>query len=382
MKIKNKELPRNVILLGIVSFLTDVSTEMILPVLPLFFVSIGVEKAIIGLIEGVAESTASLLKVFSGYYSDKIGKRKIFITSGYGLSTISKLLFAFVTTWQQALVVRFTERVGKGIRTSPRDAIIADSVKEETRGKWFGFHRAMDTTGAIIGSLIAFLIISYISYRKLFIISFIPALVAVILTLFVKEKEKVKKTERKKFEISLASFDRRFKKFLLIAGLFALANFSYAFFILRASDLGASSRETIFYYVLFNVVYALLAMPFGQLSDKYPRKYVISAGYFIFGITCLGFAFATSKLHALLFFIFYGIFSALIEGNQRAFVADLVSERVRGTAYGMFNTIVGIATLPASILAGALWQYVGVKATFLYGFVLAFLSGMLLLSLK
>ena len=192
MKIKNKELPRNVILLGMVSFLTDVSTEMILPVLPLFFVSIGVEKAIIGLIEGVAESTASLLKVFSGYYSDKIGKRKIFITSGYGLSTISKLLFAFVTTWQQALVVRFTERVGKGIRTSPRDAIIADSVKEETRGKWFGFHRAMDTTGAIIGSLIAFLIISYISYRKLFIISFIPALVAVILTLFVKEKYKVK----------------------------------------------------------------------------------------------------------------------------------------------------------------------------------------------
>lgn len=370
-------LSRNVLIFGFVSLLTDASTEMILPILPLFLVSIGAEKAAIGLIEGVAESTSSLLKVFSGWYSDKLERRKGLVASGYGLSTVTKVFFALVRTWPQALAVRFVERVGKGIRTSPRDAIIADSTDPRLMGKAFGFHRAMDTSGAILGSLLAFLLVASFTYREIFLISVIPGAIAVVLILLIREGKRAVPKARS-LSLSLANLSREFRLFLAIATIFAVANFSYAFLILRAQDLGVAARETTLYYLLFNVVYAALAMPFGWLSDKMPKRHVIAAGYGVYGLLALGFAMATAPHHALVLFLGYGLFMALIEGTQRAYIPRLVPEEARGTAYGVFHTAIGLAALPASLIAGMLWQTFGAKAPFLFASVLAILAAFLM----
>ncbi len=369
-------LPLNVVLLGLVSFFTDMSSEIILPLLPLFLLSMGASVSAIGLIEGIAESSASLLKVYSGWYSDKIGKRKVFVSSGYALSAVAKLFFALAIVWHHVLAIRFVERIGKGLRTSPRDALIADSTDAKSYGKAFGFHRAMDTSGAIFGVLLALVLVSYFTYRQIFIIAFIPAAIYVIFVLKVKEKRKMVRSVSQ--TLGIKNLDRRYKLFLVAATIFALANFSYVFLILMAKDIGISDRGVISLYLLFNIVYTFLAMPAGVISDKIPRKQVIVAGYMIFGAMCAGFVFASTPLHMVVLFGIYGVYYAIIEGVQKAYIADLVDADARGTAYGAFHTVVGLAAFPASLIAGLLWQYIGPFATFAYGALLALLAASIL----
>lgn len=370
-----------VLVLGAASFLADVTSEMIFAVLPFFYLGLGIAPAAVGFIEGIAESTASLLKVYSGRYSDRIGRRKVFITSGYGLSAISKIFFALATTWPHVLFIRFFDRVGKGLRTSPRDALIADSTDAEFYGKSFGFHRAMDTSGAVLGIAVAFSLVAYFSYRQIFLVAAIPAFLSVLLIIFfVREIRKEPKAIS--FRLTFKALSKEFKIFLIIATIFGLANFSYVFLMWKAKEIGIPEQRIILLYLLFNVIYAISAMPAGMLSDRLPRKHVIALGYALFGLTCVGFMLSKTMLQILLFFALYGIYYAFMEGIQKAYVADLVPAEARGTAFGVFHTILGIAALPASLIAGALWQYLGASATFLYGAALAFLAAVLLIFLQ
>lgn len=368
----------NVIVLGIASLLTDISSEMIFPLFPIFTVQVlGAAPAAFGLIEGLAESAASLLKVFSGWWSDRIGRRKPLIVGGYYLSTIAKPFLAIASHWGHAFGARFTDRVGKGIRTSPRDALIADSCAPEVRGKAFGLHRALDTVGAILGPLFAFLLLLFFGVRDIFLLASIPAVLAVVvIVLFVREARK--RPTKLSFMAGLGSLPSGFRRYLAVVTLFSVANMSYGFFILRAVDIGLGAGQVILLYMLFNITYALVALPAGVLSDRVGRRPVIYAGYSVFGVTALGFALATSLWQVLLLFVLYGVFMGMANGVQRAYVADLVAPRLRGTAMGAFHTATGLALLPASLIAGLLWQAVGLWATFTFAAVLSFTAALLM----
>jgi len=369
----------NIIVLGVASMLTDISTEMIFPLFPLFTVEVlGASAAAIGLIEGIAESTASLLKVASGWWSDKIRRRKPIIIAGYGLSTVVKPALAVAASWPHALAVRFADRVGKGVRTSPRDALIADSTRKKVRGKAFGLHRALDTVGAVVGPAIAFLLLPILGYRGVFLIAAIPAIISVlVLVLFVKEVKKGRKISRP--IIRGVSFSPEFKLYLGIAAIFAIGNFSWAFFILAAKSLGIAAEYTILLYMLYNLIYALTSLPAGLLSDRVGRRPVIAFGYAIFGVTCVGFALIGSAWLAIFLFALYGLFKGITDGVQKAYVSDLVAPQVRGTAMGAFDTAVGLAAFPASFVVGIIWYSVGAWAAFTYGAVLSFAAAVLLI---
>lgn len=385
------KIKKNVIALGITSFFTDVSSEMIMALLPLFLVAIGAGKGLVGLIEGIAEATASILKTFSGWISDRLGKRKILVVIGYTLSTVTKPFVAVATSWVHVLFVRFIDRVGKGIRTSPRDALIADSTEISERGRSFGFHRAMDTAGAVVGTLLASLFLFVFTrffhleimfqYRTIFWIAIIPGIISVlILILYVKEP---KFMERKQEFLSLkAALPGKFLAFLWIVAIFTLAYFSYALFILRASDLGVIIPLIPIIYLVYNLVYAGFAMPVGQLADRFGKKRMLSIGYLLFGLTCLGFAFASNSFHAWMLFVLLGLAVAIIETIPRAMVPDMVSPEVKAVAYGFYHTVVGLVALPASAIAGLLWDIFG-KVTgpviaFSYGAILAVVAAVLL----
>ncbi|MCL5985652.1 MAG: MFS transporter [Actinobacteria bacterium] len=376
---------QNVFVLGIVSFLQDVSSDSIYPILPIFLsVILGVSKSFIGLIEGIAESTASILKVFSGWLSDRTKKRKAIVVGGYSLSTFGKPLLALTTAGWQVLLIRFLDRLGKGIRTSPRDALIADSCSDDRRGTAFGLHRAMDTAGAIVGPLLAFWLLSILkdNYRQLFLLASIPAILAVIvLIIFVRErKPECPSTETP--DLSLKSLDRRFKLFVLIAMLFALGNSSDAFLLLRAQSLGIATALIPLTWLVFNVTSTLMSIPGGRLSDRIGRKRVITIGFFIYALAYFGFAFAAKRWHAWALFAFYGFYYGINEGVMKAMVADIVPSEKRGTAYGIFNTAIGITALPASLILGLLWQFAGPKLAFSFGATLALVASILLFFLK
>jgi MFS family permease len=369
------------VVLGIVSLLTDISTEMMLPLFPIFTVQVlGATPAVLGLIEGLAESAASLLKVFSGWWSDRIGRRKPLVVGGYWLSTIAKPFLALASTWTHALGVRFTDRVGKGIRTSPRDALLADSCAPSVRGKAFGLHRALDTVGAILGPTFAFLLLLFLGFRDVFLLASIPAMLSVIVLIFFVREVKKKRTPKLSFRVGLGSLSPGFRRYLTVVTLFSLANLSWAFLILRASELGLGIGQAVLLYMLFNVVYALVSLPAGVLSDRVGRRPVIASGYCIFGFTSVGFALVTSAWLALPLFVLYGVFMGFVEGVQRAHVADLVAPRFRGTAMGAFHTTTGLAMLPASVIAGVLWQVVGSWAAFAFAAVLSFVAALLMVT--
>jgi MFS family permease len=372
---------KNIFFLGLVSFLTDVSSDMVYPLIPVFLTEVlHSSKVFVGLIEGVAESTASLFKIFSGWFSDKIGKRKPIVILGYSLSSISKPLLALVTSGWQVLFIRFGDRVGKGVRTSPRDALIAESSAENRRGASFGLHRAMDSAGAIIGPLLAFLLLPLLNknYRHLFLLASIPAFFSVlVLFLWVKEIKIRKKesviSERKKG----ISFDSKFKIFILVVAIFTLGNSSDAFLFLRAKSLGVNLIFIPLLWGFFNLVYTLSSIPAGILSDRIGRKKVILLGFTVYGLAYLGFAFATQALHIWVLFALYGIYYGISDGALRAFVADLVKEEdKRGTAYGFYHGAVGLCALPASLILGFLWQGFGAAVAFSFGAILAILAGM------
>lgn len=397
MKQQNKfrQLHPNIWIVTATSFLTDISSEMIVYLIPLFLSNVlGVKMAFIGLIDGVAETTASLLKVYSGALSDKLGQRKWLTVFGYGISTIAKPFLYFANTWGWVLGVRFADRVGKGIRTAPRDALVAASTDENTRGFAFGLHRAGDTAGAFLGIAIAALIvwltqkgalqITRVTFQTAVLASILPALLAVIV-LGVGAREvrgAGKRSEMKR--LSFKEVDPRFKIFLFITVLFTLGNSSDSFIILRAQDRGLNVLQTLLMLMTFTAIYTILSGPFGALSDKVGRRKLMIGGWLAYGLVYLGFALANSALQIWVLFGLYGIYYAATEGVAKAFVADLVPEAQRGTAYGLFNAAIGITALPASFLAGLLWQGLGQwagfgpSAPFFFGSALALIASILL----
>jgi len=354
---------------------------MMLPLFPIFVVKVlGAAPAVLGLIEGTAESAASLLKVFSGWWSDRIGRRKPLIVGGYWLSTVAKPFLSLASTWTHALGVRFTDRVGKGIRTSPRDALLADSCEPSVRGKAFGLHRALDTVGAILGPTFAFLLLLSLGFRDIFLLASIPAVLSVIILVLLVREVGGKRAPELSFKAGLRSLSSGFRRYLAVVTLFSLANLSWAFLILRASELGVRVEHAVLLYMFFNVVYASFSLPAGVLSDRVGRRPVIALGYCIFGFTSVGFASATSAWQVLPLFALYGVFMGFVEGVQRAYVADLVVPQLRGTAMGAFHTATGLALLPASVIAGVLWEVIGSWAAFAFAAVLSFVAALLMVA--
>ena len=378
----------NVFFLGIVSLLTDISSEMIFTLVPLFLFNVlRAGTPVIGLVGGLSESADAIFRIFSGWLSDRVGRRKPLAVAGYSISTLAKPFMYLVSSWSGVLAVRFGDRLGKGIRTSPRDALVADSVSAKERGKGFGLHRAMDTFGAVLGLAIAALIVYLAqgggleldlkSYQWLVLVGVVPAVLAVVvLLLFVRERKKPASAgtgSRLSFK-QLGSFDGRFKLFLVVMAVFTLGNSSDFFVILRAQDLGSSVVYVVLMLVVFNIAYAVTALPAGVLSDRLGRRRVIIMGWFIYALVYLGFALASERWQVWLLFAGYGLYYGIVEGAARAFVADLVPEEKRGTAYGLYHGVVGVALLPASLIAGWLWQAVSPAAPFYFGAGLAFIA--------
>lgn len=393
-----RRLPRNVWVVSATSLLNDISSEMVLNLIPFFLANVlGVRTGVIGLIEGIAETTASLLKVVFGALSDRLGKRKLLTVIGYALSAFTKPFLYFATTWEGVLGVRVADRIGKGIRTAPRDALIADSVQPDQRGISFGLHRAADTLGAFIGLGIAALIIwltqsqalllSPATFRTVVLYSIVPGVLAVIvLAVGAVEVTGIGKGSGVK-RLSFRETDVRFRYFLLVVVLFTLGNSSDAFVLLRGQERGLNMLQVMGMALTFNAVYTIFAGPFGALSDRIGRRKLIIGGWIAYGLVYLGLAFARAGWQVWVMYTLYGLYYAATEGAARALVADLVPESTRGTAYGLFNAAVGIAALPASVIAGVLWQGVGAwpgfgpSAPFVFGAAMALLAGVLFIRL-
>ena len=372
---------KNVFVAGLVSFFMDVSSEMIYPLVPLFLSNVlGVNKSVIGLIEGIAESTASLLKVFSGWFSDRIGNRKWLMAAGYGISTLSRPIVALAAGWQHVMGSRFMDRFGKGVRTAPRDAIIVESAEKTHLGRAFGFHRSLDTMGAVVGPALAFFFLGIFSnnYRTVFWLSMIPGAIAVLLIIFfISEKKKVSIAHAERPKLMFKHFDWRFKFFVSVATIFAIGNSSDVFLILRAQQIGIPTVMIPVVYLLFNLIYSLSAIPAGIVADRFGRKRVILLGFILFAILYYGFAIAKDTTAIWALFAFYGLFMGLTEGIQKAFLATIIPSDFKATAFGVYNTAVGLAMFPASLIGGWLWDHVSPSATFYYGAITAALSAAL-----
>jgi MFS family permease len=374
---KYRGLPKNVLALSFVSFLNDTSGEIVYPLLPVFlFLTLGASPFYIGLIEGFAESFASILKLFAGYLSDKFGNRKLPVFLGYSLAAVARPLLAFVTTWQQVLFVRLSDRVGKGIRGAPRDALIAAGVPPHRRGFAFGFNRAADHLGAVVGPVIAFVILTYLAadptqptsdeYRQLFLFASIPVVIGLfVIGFFVREEPRPANFENEMpVKISLREFDSDLKRFLGVIVLFTISNSTDAFLLLRAEQAGiAPAMLPILWMVLhFSKVFSSLIA--GELSDRIGRKGLIIGGWIVYAFVYAGFAFVSGPWQAWVLFVIYGLYFGMTEGNEKAFVADMVAPEKRGTAYGLYNLAFGITVFPASLLFGLVWNQFGAPSAF------------------
>ena len=391
---KIRDLPRNVWAVSLTSFFMDISSEMVINILPLFMFNVlGIRTNLIGIIEGIAEATASILKVFSGWLSDKLKGRKWIAVAGYAISAVSKPFFYIANSWGMVAGIRWADRVGKGVRTAPRDALVADSIQPEQRGMAFGFHRAADTGGAVIGLLIAALAVWLAqstsielgenTFRTVVLISLVPAVLAV-LSLAIGSRDIRKRQDASAPKITFKGLGKPFLIFLLIVGLFDLGNSSDAFLVLRAQERGLSVLGILVMLGVFNLVYALVSTPAGALSDRIGRRKLIIGGWVVYGLIYLGFALAGRPWHIWVLYIVYGLYYGLAFGTAKAMVADLVAPELRGTAYGTYNAVLGIIDFPASLIAGLLWQGAGSwqgfgpSAPFLFGSILAFLAAILM----
>ncbi len=371
---------RNPFFIGLTSFFTDTSIKMIYSVMPLFLLSIGASKTTIALIEGIAESTASLLKALSGYWSDRIGKNKPFMVFGYGITALVTPFYAFAISPLQILLFRFAERVGKGLRTAPRDSLISSSVRENDAGKTFGFQKAMDNSGAILGPLTAFvlLIIFPLDYKLIFLVATIPAVLGT-LTIIVFIKEAKNSEIRKSNKFSIKSLPPKFYFFLAIIFVFTLGNSADALLLVKTSETGIDKMYIPFVYMIFNSVSVLLAVPIGKLSDRIGREKLIVAGFIVYALVYFSFGrFSDIKIYVVLF-MFYGLYSALTDGSQKSLISDIVSKDLKGTGFGLYHAVLGITLLPASIIAGLLYDKVNSSAPFYFGSVMALLATILMI---
>lgn len=416
-------LPRNVLVISLVSFLNDASSEIIYPLLPVFLsVTLGASPAIIGLIEGGAESISSFLKLFAGYFSDRSGRRKAPVVFGYALASLARPLLGFATSWPQVFAVRFADRVGKGVRSAPRDAMIADSAAPNERGLAFGFHRAMDHLGAVVGPLLGFALLVLVAgnrnaptpgeYRLIFFAASVPALAAVLVAAFALRETRrgsgaavrASSVERESTDgrerggdstratadvaaappatplprFSLRGFDGNFKRFLVILALFTLSNSSDAFLLLRAREVGISTATIPLLWAALHVSKVLSSLVGGDLSDRLGRKALIVTGWLFYAAVYLGFAFVSTVGGAWTLFLIYGIYFGLVEGAEKALVADLVPGDKRGTAYGLYNLAFSITVWPASLLMGALWSWRGASVAFIASAGIGTLAALLL----
>ncbi|HYE14151.1 MAG TPA: MFS transporter [Pyrinomonadaceae bacterium] len=386
-------LPRNVVAISLVSLLNDASSEIIYPFLPLFLAAtLGATPFAIGLIEGGAESVSSLLKLLSGYFSDRRGRRKGLVVFGYGLASLMRPLLAFATSWPQVLFIRLTDRVGKGLRSAPRDAMIADSARAEERGLAFGFHRAMDHTGAVVGPVIGYAILSLVAanaaaptaadYKTMFLIASVPALAAVLVAVFfVRETARARGTgaaAEPPPRLSLRGFDGNFKRFLVILALFTLSNSSDSFLLLRAREAGVSAAAIPLLWAALHVSKVCSSLVGGDLSDRLGRRTLIVSGWLLYAAVYARFAYVSSAVEVWALFLVYGVYFGLVEGTEKALVADLVRPEQRGTAYGLYNLAFGVTVLPASLLMGGLWQWKGAATAFVVSGAIGGLSALLL----
>ena len=382
---KINKIPKQVLILGIVSFFTDFASEMLYPVTPIFLTSVlGASMVVVGIIEGIAEATAGLLKGYFGILSDKLGKRSIFIVIGYGLSGIVKSLPGFFPNIPIVIGSRTLDRVGKGIRTSPRDALLAANANGNT-GAVFGFHRSMDTFGAVAGPLIAIGLLTLLpgDFQTVHLVAFIPSVLAIFFTLKVRDKQTVSKPKGKSLIKELWKIAPREYKLLVVAlSVFSFFNSSDVFLILKSKDITGSDTSAILGYVLYNLVFALLSYPIGLLADKIGKKNVFVIGLFSFSAVYLGFALNGNFIYTLMLFVLYGVYSAASEGVTKAWVSDLIPEEYRGSAIGLLNTLTSLFVMAGSVLAGYLWDEFGAEVPFLLSSSLSFIMAILIFILK
>lgn len=375
---------RNIVFLGLVSCFADISGEMVYPIIPLYLTAVlGATPALVGMIEGIAESVASLLKVFSGYISDRFQKKKAIAFTGYATGVIYKLALVFAGSWIGILTARVIDRFGKGIRTAPRDVMVAESADKASMGKAFGIHKMLDMAGSAVGILLAYILLTTMgegSYKTIFMVSVIPVLLALLLFAFIDEKkEKREAVQREYFWKNIRNLDSQLKLYLAVTFLFTLGNSSNSFLLLRAYDMGFSSSTAILLYFIYNVTASLLAIPCGKLSDKVGRKKLLVAGYTTFSLVYFGLAFCRSQMLLVLIFIVYGIYTAMTAGVERAFISEVAPGELKGTMLGLHSTLAGIALLPASVIAGLLWNGMGASAPFVYGGVMSLIAAVILM---
>lgn len=375
---------RNVFILGFVSFFTDISAEMVYPVVPLYLIAkFGATPALIGFIEGIAESTASLLRVFSGYITDKYKKKRTTAFIGYSAGIVYKLILIFSNSWYGVLGARIIDRMGKGIRTAPRDVMVSESAGREHLGRAFGIHKTLDMAGASIGIFTAYMFMSrstgLFNYKRLFMISIVPAILGLSLFLFLENKSS---EDKPKISISfvgkLKNLDSRLKIYLFVVFIFTLGNSSNTFLLMRAKNMGYSDSGAVFLYFIYTFTASILSMPFGRKSDSIGRKKLLVLGYIVFALVYFGFAIAMNKQFIFALFIMYGSYTAIITAVERAFISEIAQLEIRGTMLGLHSTLSGIALFPASMIAGFLWENLGVRAPFLFGSGMALIAAVLI----
>ena len=375
----------NIIFLGLVSFFTDLSTEMVYPLIPLYLTTaFGATPALVGIIEGIAESVASLLKVFSGYITDRFQKKKVIAFAGYAPGVLYKLALLFAGSWVGVLGARVLDRIGKGIRTAPRDVLVSESADKNNMGKAFGIHKALDMSGAALGILITYFILrgtkGGFDNKRMFLLSIIPAAIGLCMFFFVKEKKELRLEKRREpFWKNIRKIDSQLRLYLVVVFLFTLGNSSNAFIILKANAVGFNAMSVILLYFIYNMTASILSIPFGKLSDRIGRKKLLVPGYLAFACCYLGFAFAANQWMMVVTFVIYGAYTAMIAGVERAFVAEISPPELKGTMLGVHSTVAGIALLPASIIAGLLWDAFGAVAPFVFGAVLSLIAALILI---
>lgn len=369
----------NIVILGLVSLFIDMSTEMVYPLIPLYLTAVlGATPFIVGIIEGIAECIASLLKVFSGYIGDIRQNKKKLVFTGYSGSVIYKVLLLIAASWVGVLVARVVDRIGKGIRTAPRDALVVQTCDKNRLGGSFGLHKMLDMAGSSLGALIAFLfVLNGVAFQSAYLYSIFPAIMGICLIFFIKEKKSYTPSENK-LRFKGVKLSRRLKIYLGVMFIFCIGNSSNVFLLLKAQECGFSTSEVILLYLIFNISVSVIAIPSGKLSDRCGRSRVIVPGYIIYSLVYMGFALLVSKISVIILFAAYGAYTAFISGAERAFIVEASPENFKGTVLGLYGMLQGIGLLLASIIAGTLWNQINSDAPFIFGSVVGIVSAALI----